>query len=312
MAKIVKKPITRKVLVCQIEPIVIVEQLIDRTDESLEESIDESLEESVNEIIENESLEESIDEDEILDSDVTVPHISRDKIEEIAGFSVKNVDLYRRALVHKSIQKLAKNDPNALSYLKESNERLEFLGDSIIGAIVADYLYKKYPSKNEGYLTKYRTRIVNGKMLSFFAESIGIKDNILMSKQVINMNGTNNQRFLEDAFESFVGAIYYDKGFDTAKSFILNIIDKHLDESEILKDTNYKDLLLRYAQFHKIVLPIYNTIKEQGQPHNRQFVIEVVLFGDRQGKGIASIKKEAEQMAAMEAIKRLNISSDFK
>lgn len=246
---------------------------------------------------------------------LTVPHISREKLEMIAGFSIGNPDLYRRALVHKSIQKLVKdsnNTKNVLDYLKESNERMEFVGDSVIGIVVADYLYKKYPTQNEGYLTKYRTRIVNGKMLSFFAESIGIKDNILMSKQVINMKGMENQRFLEDAFEGFVCAIYYDRGFEVAKSFILNILDKYLDEKEILKDTNYKDLLLRYSQFLKITLPVYNTIKEQGQPHNRQFVIEVVLFGTRQGKGVASIKKEAEQLAAMEAIKRLNITSDFK
>lgn len=247
------------------------------------------------------------------DIDLTIPHISREKIEMIAGTKVGvSLDLYRRSLVHKSIQKLVKKKHNSLAYLKESNERLEFVGDSIIGSVVADYLFTKYPSRNEGDLTKYRTRIVNGKMLSFFAESIGIKDNILMSKQVINMNGTNNQRFLEDAFESFVGAIYYDRGFEAAKTFILSILSKYLKESVILKDDNYKDLLLRYAQFLKTAIPVYNTLQEHGQPHNRQFVIEVVMFGERQGRGVACIKREAEQLAALEAITRLNIPTVFK
>ena len=86
---------------------------------------------------------------------------------------------------------------------------------------------------------------------------------------------------------------------------------KFLEESKILKDDNYKDLLLRYAQFIKTEHPEYNTIKENGQPHNRQFVVEVRLFGERQGKGINRIKKEAEQQAAKEAIKRLNITPNF-
>lgn len=252
-------------------------------------------------------------ESEINDIDLSVPHVTRDVIESIAGMKVGDLKLYRRALVHKSIQKLVKEqtDGKVQEYLKESNERLEFVGDSILGAVIADYLYEKYPDKNEGYLTKYRTRIVKSSTLSFFAEKIGLKGNILMSKQVINMNGLQNKRFLEDAFESWIGAIYYDKGFDAAKNFILGVIDKFLDESKILKDDNYKDLLLRYAQFIKTDHPEYNTIKEHGQPHNRQFVVEVRLFGERQGKGINRIKKEAEQLAAKEAIKRLNITNHF-
>lgn len=243
---------------------------------------------------------------------LSIPHISKEKIEKIAGFNVNNISLYRRALVHKSIQKLVKqSEKPTLDYMKESNERLEFVGDSILGAVIADYLFNKYPDKNEGYLTKYRTRIVKGKTLAYFAEKIGIKDNILMSNQVISMNGLENKRFLEDAFESFIGAIYYDKGFDTAKKFIINVIEKYLDESKILNDDNYKDLLLRYAQFIKTPHPEYNTINEFGQPHNKKFVVEVKLFGERQGKGIARIKKEAEQIAAKQAIERLNITNSF-
>lgn len=267
-------------------------------------------------IIENRNFSETESDESRSDSEneisLDVPHISKEKLEKIASMKINNCSLYRRALVHKSIQKLVKNSKGDVQdYLKESNERLEFVGDSILGAVIADYLYKKYPDKNEGYLTKYRTRIVKGKTLAFFAEKIGIKDNILMSRQVISMNGLENKRFLEDAFESFIGAIYYDKGFDAAKKFILNVLEKFLDESKILKDDNYKDLLLRYAQFIKTQHPEYNTIKEQGQPHNRQFVVEVRLFGERQGKGIAKIKKEAEQLAAKEAIKRLNITNSF-
>ena len=252
-------------------------------------------------ISESSDSEDSDKSNEIDDAFIYIPHISKEGIEKILGsvmnIKVNKVELYQRALVHKSIQKYvkkAKNKDGILSYLKKSNECLEFVGDATIGLIIADYLYSQYPDKNEGDLTKYRTRIVRSKTLAFFAEKIGINGNILMSEQVIRMNGKKNKRFLEDAFEAFVGAIYYDKGFEIAKEFVLEVVKKFLDESKILKDDNYKDLLLRYAQFSGVEHPEYNVINEEGKPNERIFTMEVRVFGERQGKGKSKKKKDAE------------------
>jgi ribonuclease-3 len=249
--------------------------------------------------------------------DLYNPHVSIKTIESIAGIKVNNPDIYRRALVHKSIQKLVKRaeyPDKVLDYLKESNERLEFLGDSVLGSTVALYLYNKYPDKDEGMLTKYRTRIVKSSTLSYFAKKIGIQGNILMTNQVKSMNGMDNNRFLEDAFESFIGAMRLDFGVHgtvVCEKFIIKIIDSFMDESKILKDDNYKDLLLRYTQYIKTAAPVYNVIDESGQPHERNFTIEIVLFDKVQGSGKAKTKKAAEQLASLEAIKRLDIKDDF-
>lgn len=246
-------------------------------------------------------------EDEPVDFLYT-PHITREEINAICsrvmpGFEVRDEMLYQRALVHKSIQKFvrrATQDP--LEYLRQSNERLEYLGDSVVGLAVADFLYSTYDDQDEGYLTRSRTKIVRGKTLAGFAESIGLSGNILMSRQV-----KRNRRFLEDAFEAFVGAMYFDKGFETAKTFVLKVIERYFDENLIDREDNFKDVLLRYAQFANTSLPEYNVVKEEGKPHERMFTVEVVLFGKRQGKGCARVKKEAEQIAAKQALRRLNV-----
>lgn len=243
-----------------------------------------------------------------------VPHVSKENIENILSrfidVSVNDIDLYRRSLVHRSIQTYVRRKDSKdgiMSYLMGSNERLEFVGDATIGLIVAEYLFKKYPNKDEGELTKIRTRIVKSSSLSYFAEKIGLKGKILMSNQVINLNGLENRRFLEDAFEAFVGALYLDQGLDVAKRFVIGVVDTYFDERKMLRDENYKDILSRFAQSQSIELPVYSVIKEEGKPHEREFTVSVELFGKRQGKGKAKLKKEAEQMAAKDAIKRLNV-----
>lgn len=244
--------------------------------------------------------------------DLSRDHISREEIERIAGMNLgSDISLFQRAFVHKSIEKLARQDPRARDYMKKSNETLEFVGDSMIGAVVADYLFQKYPTKNEGFLTTTRTKIVQSKMLSHFAEKLGMSDKILMASQAIKTGGRTNRRFLEDAFESFVGALYYDKGYLGVQKFMLRVIDKFFDDDLITKNENYKDILLRYSQYIKVEHPEYNIISECGPPHNREFLVEVRLLGSRQGKAKEKTLKKAEQLAAKEAISRLGIPQNF-
>ena len=244
--------------------------------------------------------------------DLSYDHIDRKTIEMIAGFSIgSDITLYQRAFVHKSIEKLAQKDPNAKEYMKQSNETLEFVGDSMLGAVVADYLFTKYPDKDEGFLTTTRTKIVKSQTLSYFAECVGMGDKILMANQAIRTGGKKNKRFLEDAFESFLGALYYDKGFYGVQQFLIMVITKHFDENLITKNDNYKDILLRYSQYIKTDMPEYNVINEDGPPHRKEFTVEVKLFGKRQGKAKGSTIKKAEQLAASSAIKRLEIDPKF-
>lgn len=244
--------------------------------------------------------------------DLSRDHIDRQTIENIAGMSVgPDLTLYQRAFVHKSIEKLAKKNNFAKDYMKKSNETLEFVGDSMLGAVIADYLFIKYPDRDEGFLTTTRTKIVKSQTLSFFAEKIGMADKILMANQAIKTGGKTNRRFLEDAFESFIGALYYDKGFYGVQKFVLNVVENHFDDNLVTKNDNYKDILLRYSQYVKVDLPEYNVIKETGPPHNREFLVEVKLFGKRQGKASGKTIKKAEQSAAKEAIRRLEIDPNF-
>lgn len=244
--------------------------------------------------------------------DLSRDHIDRKTIEKIAGMPVgEDISLYQRAFVHKSIEKLARNDPNAREYMSRSNETLEFVGDSMLGAVVADYLYKKYPDRDEGFLTTTRTKIVKSNTLAHFAEMTGMADKILMANQAIKTGGKSNRRFLEDAFESFLGALFYDKGFYGVQTFLLRVIEKYFDDGLVAKNDNYKDILLRYSQYIKTSLPEYNVTKEYGPPHDREFLVEVKLFGKRQGKARGKKIKNAEQEAAREAIKRLEIDPNF-
>ena len=246
-------------------------------------------------------------------TDFSTEHVSRTVVEHIVGMRVKNMELYQRALVHKSIQKSIKKTPQYLvkPYLLKSNETLEFLGDAVLGLVIAEYLFKNFPKENEGFLTRIRTKLVKGKTLANFSQQLKLGPHILMSRHVVNIDGRKNKRILEDAFEAFVGAIYLDLGIDFARAFILRLVEKYINEVNVFEDDNYKDLLLRYSQHKGIELPMYNTVLQEGPPHQRTFTMEVVLFEKPQGRGKAKSKKEAEQLAAQQAIQKLKIVDDF-
>ena len=221
---------------------------------------------------------------------------------------VKNVIYYQRSLVHKSIYKAVKRysgEKPLQEYLLQHNERLEFLGDSVLSLIVANYLFHKYPDKDEGFLTRIKTKLVNGTQLAKLAKTINLGKYILMSNHVANIKGRDSQKILEDAFEAFLAAIFNDLGFDAVNSFVLNIIDA-LDFNEILIEDNYKDILLRYAQHDKIKpsTPEYTLISTDGPPHNRTFTVAVVINGMQHCQGTGKSKKQAEQIAAFSTLKK--------
>ena len=240
-------------------------------------------------------------EDDLATHDFSKPHVTREDIQGMLKMKVKNITHYQRALVHKSIYKAVKRyqGDNIQEYLLQHNERLEFLGDSVLSLIVANYLFHKYPDKDEGFLTRIKTKLVNGTQLAKLAKTINLGKYILMSNHVANIKGRDSQKILEDAFEAFLAAIFNDLGFDAVNSFVLNIIDA-LDFNEILIEDNYKDILLRYAQHDKIKpsTPEYTLISTDGPPHNRTFTVAVVINSIQHCQGTGKSKKQAEQIAA--------------
>jgi len=224
----------------------------------------------------------------------------------------RNIDIYRQAFVHKSYC-TRKNEnflngnvncpPNCLPLQEESNERLEFLGDSILGKVVGAYLFERYPDENEGFLTKMRTKLVNGKMLAHLSQLVGLKPFILLSKQIEDGEGRKSVNILEDAFEAFIAAIYLDfeeKGDEMARRWILGVIENNLDFAELIKNNhNYKDIFLKYFQQNFNYVPKFFEMKVETFNNQKRYT---VCIKDNKGNiiclGKGGNKKEAENDAA--------------
>jgi ribonuclease III len=225
------------------------------------------------------------------------------RLKKILGFSPGNLELYEIAFIHRSA---TFNLPNGK---KVNNERLEYLGDAVLDAILSDYLFEKFPDANEGFLTKIRSRIVNRDVLNQLAVSMGI-NKILISK--ISLSHITNNLY-GDALEALIGSVFLDKGFKkTKKLFIKNVLNKYLDLSVIVKtDSDYKSLVFEWVQKHKSNLIF--TYNEEYDFNLKKSVFSTILFIDKQeyGEGHGSSKKEAEQKAASQAWERLkdNFSS---
>lgn len=207
-----------------------------------------------------------------------------------------NLKLYERAFTHKSATK-----NHSLC-----NERLEFVGDAVLNLIVGHYLYEKYPDENEGFLTRIRTKLVSGKNLSSLAKSLDFNKFIKMNDRGMQKEWYNNPRILEDAFESFIGALFLDKGFEICKQFILKHIECE-DEEEFTKDTNYKDILMKFTQSKSLGVPEYKIFKEDGPDHNKIFIVQVYANKLLLSNGRSNTKKDAEQKAAKAALECLQM-----
>jgi ribonuclease-3 len=189
--------------------------------------------------------------------------------------------------------------------LAHNNERLEFLGDAILGSIVAEYLFKKYPTKPEGYLTELRSRIVRRETLNNVALRMGLHKLVQYNQ---NDRGLSRSHIFGNALEALIGAVYLDQGFSKTRSFILKqIIKPYIDINELAStDTNYKNQLLSWAQKSGKVLT-FETIDEKTEGSRKIFTIGVMLDGEPVATGTGYNKKEAGQVAAQKALDALNI-----
>jgi ribonuclease-3 len=217
-------------------------------------------------------------------------------IKNIAGFAPKNLELYKLATLHSS---LAKSNNHGQ---KESNERLEYLGDAVLGAAVADYLFKKFPFKDEGFLTEIRSRIVNREALNILAKKIGINSIV----QFDNKNAQLQQVILGNTLEAIVGAVYLDLGYVRCKKFVIDkLIVPHYDLEEVVNsNSNYKSKLIEWAQ--RSGKPIRFEITETKTHKNRkEFTAQVFLDNEGKGTGFGINKKKAEQDASFKTLEIL-------
>lgn len=215
-------------------------------------------------------------------------------VKRLVGFKPKNIELYKNAFVHKSIAKELETN---------SYERLEFVGDSVIGLIVASYLYEKYPNENEGYLTRVRTKIVSSKGLSKFSSLIGLDQYVKMNEKAMNQEWNKNPRILEDIFEALIGAFFIDKGLESCRKFLIRLIEKHLSDSELETDTNYKDILMKFVQSKQLKNPEYTITHTNGPDHAKKYTVQVNINNRKISEGTDKSKKQAEQNAAFLALK---------
>ena len=226
--------------------------------------------------------------------------LSRGAIEDLVGFRIGDMALYELAMRHRSLLR-GENEEST-----QSNERLEFLGDAVLGFITAEHLFARFPDKDEGFLTRLRAKLVNGKALARVAEQIELGSLILMSKNMVQEQGRQNRTILADAFEALIGAIYLDQGLETARRFIQQTMLDHVDLLELARQyDNYKSLLLEYAQARGWAQPQYRVVSEEGPSHAKEFTVDAVLKGEALGRGQGGSKKLAEQQAAREALKHL-------
>ena len=227
----------------------------------------------------------------------------------IADFKLNDINLYQRAYIHKSYCFMKDyeeytNDINALPLQEISYEKMEFLGDSVLGYITCDYLFQRYThiyNQDEEFLTKMKNRLVCGEMLAKLANSLNFNKHLIISKHIDeNCNGRNNKNILEDSFEAFIGALYLDTNdIFLVKKFLINVYEKYVDFSDlILNDNNYKDQLQRYLQNRFKEYPKYNITEINGG----KFSCQVIKKDECISEGIGETKKKAEQNGAKNAL----------
>lgn len=232
--------------------------------------------------------------------EVTDRGVSRRAVEALVGMPIGSLDLYEHALRHRSLFRGLTTDGT------ESNERLEFLGDAVLGAVTAEVLYRQFPDRAEGLLTRTRATLVNGKALAGYAETIGLGTLVLMSDNMEASDGRRNATILADAFEAVVGAVYLDLGFGAARRFVMDVLDQCVDLDVAAADkSNHKSRLLEHVQGLGLEQPAYETILEEGPSHDRVFTVAAVVEGERVGEGTDRSKKGAEQIAARNALDTL-------
>jgi ribonuclease III len=220
--------------------------------------------------------------------------------EEAIGHHFADRTLLRTALTHPSFNEDRKGEADY--------ERLEFLGDAVIGLVTADILYERFPEQGEGGLTRLKIGAVSGTVLSEAAQALGLADAILLGESERGTRGRGLSSALENVFEALTAALYLDAGFDAAREFVLRALGPYIGEDLEVPRHPKNDLqeLLQARGF----APVYRLIAEEGPPHDRTFVAAVDLEGNEIGRGSGRSKREAETRAAEHALAHLALPTE--
>lgn len=217
-------------------------------------------------------------------------------LEERLGYHFTDRDILREALTHTTYV----NEHRDLS--QRDNQRLEFLGDTVINTIITARLFRMFPGEKEGPLTKKRAELINEGALSRIARDLGIGRHLLLGKGEEMDGGRRKASLLADAYEAVVGAIFLDSGYEKTAG----VVEKHYEETfgafEDISITDYKSLLLEYCQSHFKALPKITVINERGPEHEKEFEVSVAMDGRIIGRGVGKNKKQAAQEACKEAL----------
>ena len=226
-------------------------------------------------------------------------HHDLEKAQETIGYRFNDPAHLTLALTHRSF--VANNKDNG-----ESNERMEFVGDSVLGLVIAHQLFKDHPEWREGELTKVKALLVNETTLADIGKEIGLNKHILLSAEEEKSGGNERPSIVSDALESVIAAIYLDGGFEAAKKFVLQqVYSRKADVRADSSQRNYKGELLELVQGRGESMPRYDVVSQTGPDHERTFNVVVSISGRALGSGIGLSKKEAEQKAAAEALELL-------
>ena len=216
-------------------------------------------------------------------------------IEGLLPFKIKRKEYFLKAITHRSI---LESNPE----LKKSNERLEFLGDAVLGLIVAEFLFEKFTEEGEGQLTKYRSHLVKKETLAEIADEMDLKSIIIYDKRYIRSYHEGIKTITADALEAIIGAIYLDSGIDRAKEFIYKwIIEPSFESGKYQEDKNFKGQLLELTHAKNLTPPVY----EIGPEHDKIFTAKVDIGEEISALGEGKNKKNAEQEAARKALEIL-------
>jgi ribonuclease-3 len=219
--------------------------------------------------------------------------------EQSLGIAFNDKTLIQRAFTHRSF--INENPKSGL----EHNERLEFLGDAVIELIVTDYLFRSYPTHNEGELTAFRSALVNAVIMGEVATELNMNDFLLLSKGESRDIGRARQTILANTYESFVGALYLDQGYEPCKKFIMDSLVPRIEE--IIKMKSWKDAksqVQEEAQERLGVTPAYHVVGESGPDHDKYFTVGIFFGEQKIAEGKGKSKQEAQQTAALAALEK--------
>jgi ribonuclease-3 len=229
-------------------------------------------------------------------------------LERLTGHPCNRRLVYRTALTHRSVLFDHQGDNGK----PESNQRLEFLGDAVLDLLISEHLFKLFPDCDEGHLSNNRAKIVNRKSLAAFALELQLGEHLIIGDSADKQKIRTSESALADAFEALVGAIYLDQGLAGAERFIMEHVIGRVDLNKIVEaEYNYKSRLIEYTQSRQLPPPLYTVIAEEGAEHEKSFTVEVSCNGTTLGRGTAPRKKDAEQLAAKEAMTMLDSEGPF-